>query len=260
MSSRMDRYYQNDEEPKRTSKNDNLYHEIYNDKGYDQVDNDVADINASTIATLDVGKQLDIRDVQAILQKRNETPKIAKEETLKRENIYYEPDNNKSYDVNDMLKKAHENTTEEYRPRSLAETQVLTLQELINNKDYGKKSKIDKSEMKDLINTIYSTNMLKKDDGGGLLDDLKSTGNTTVSPSIKEILEEKKQEMQDNTTDTIDKSFFTSSLGFKKSDFETINKMDKEVEDSNRGTTIFLIILGITFICAAAYIIYKYVL
>lgn len=257
MASRMERYYPTDEKLKRSTKNALLYDEIYDDKKYDEVDN-VKDINADTIATLDVGKQIDIREVQALLEKRstyqNKRELVKEKLPETRENIYYET-GNKSYDINDVLAEAKENTKEEERPRSLAETQVLTLQELINKKDYSNKNKLNENEVKDLIDTIYSTNLLSSDEGTGLLDELKSTGNTTVDSSIKDAIKGDTDEMTH-----IDKSFYTSSLGFKKSDFATLDEINEDNKKNNTGTIIFLIILAIIFVLAVSYIVYKYVL
>ena len=59
MASRMDRYYNNENESKRTNKNINLYDNIYEDKEYENVEK----------LNLNVGKEIDIRDVKALLDK-----------------------------------------------------------------------------------------------------------------------------------------------------------------------------------------------
>lgn len=264
MVSRMDRHYKKDSDSKRTIKNMSLYEDMYNDINYDKSVPNVEDISVDTIDNLNGKKQIDIREVQALLEKRasfQNNRQIIKENTsIKKDDVYYEPEENKTYDINELIEKAREEQTNTYRPRSLADTQVLTLQDLISKKEYGNKSQINQTEMRDLINTIYQTNMLKKSDVGDLFEDLKATGETKDQSDIKEILKEKKAEMEKEESEGIDRSFFTSSLGFKKSDFETLDNVNDDVENSNKGTTLFLIFLTLVFVLCTAFIIIKYVI
>ena len=260
MASRMDRYQYSEEENSRASKNSSLYEDIYEEKGYDELNTDVKNINVDTLS-MTTSHQIDIAEVKALLEKRDAYQKnrqIVKElPTITRENRIYEEET-KNYNINDVLSKAREEKKEEYRPRSLADTQILTLQELVTKKDYSNKSKLDDEEVKDLVDTIYKNNLL--DDG--LLDDLKSSGNTIANPDIKEILKEKKKEIENNNDDveSVDKTFYTSSLGFKKSDFED---NDEKFTDSSKGSkiaTFFLILSCLIFIVLIVYIIIKYVI
>ena len=250
MSSRMDRYYENHgDDAKRTNKNSRLYKDLYNNKDYDNVEN----------LNLSVGKEININDVKDILEKREKYRdakdyRIVKpEEPVMRRVRYYEEDEPNSHDINEMIGKARVDRPAEEKRRSLEETQVLTLEELISKKSYAKKRKIDKAEMEDLVNTIYDTKMLSED--GGLFDDLKSTGKTVMAPSIKQVLEEAKQEMKEN--EDMDNSFFTSSLGLKKSDFET---EEDDSEESNDNTIKFLIVLAVIFIIVVLFILIKFAL
>ena len=250
MSSRMDRYYENHgDDMKRTNKNSRLYNNLYSNKEYDNVEN----------LNLNVGKEININDVKDILEKREKYRdakdyRIVKpEEPVMRRVRYYEEDEPNSHDINEMIGKARVDRPIEDKKRSLEETQVLTLEELISKKSYAKKKKIDKAEMEDLVNTIYDTKMLSED--GGLFDELKSTGKTVMAPSIKEVLEEAKENMKKDEED-MDDSFFTSSLGLKKSDFEDVE--DSDLEESNDNTTKILIVLAIIFLLVVLFILIKF--
>lgn len=248
MATRMERYYQNEQEDfKRTDKNADLYREIYEDKKYD---------NIETLATLDVGKEIDLDDLKALLKERNEADKrylVKPRQELKE--VEQDMIDTSVYDIRELMDKAKNDQKDDVKLRKLAETQAFTLQELISQKDYSNKTTIDKEDVKDLIDTICNTNLLKGDDGLGLLDDLKSTGNTMISPNIKKILDEAKEE--ERTTEEIDKSFYTSSLGFKQTDFDSMED-DEDLESSNKLTTWFLVILSLIFLAAIIYIIIKY--
>ena len=251
--SRMDRYYEkHPEDLKRTHKNSKLYDEVYNNADYDNVEN----------LNLNVGKRVNINDIKELLERRelynnDRDYRIVKPEKEVENKIqYYEIEEPSTYDLNEMIGKAREERPVEEKRRSLADTQVLTLKELVNSKSYAEKKSLDSKEVKDLINTIYDTNLLKSDDGDGLLDSLKSTGKTIMSPSIKQVLEDAKKEEQPE----MDTSFFTSSLGFKDEDLKNVNDTLNDLKESNEKTTQFLIILAILFIMVVIFIIIKFVL
>lgn len=250
--SRMDRYSeQHSKNLNRTNRNSELYNKIYADKNYDSIET----------YSVNVGKEIDIRDVKEMLKKRElygevKDYRIVKpREEVSRRVKYQDVVSEGNHDINEMIGKAKEERPDELRRRHLDDTQVLTLQELVSKKQYAKKTKLDKEEMKDLINTIYDTNLISSDNEQGLLDSLKSTGKTVVSPDIKKVLDEAKK---DDTTE-MDKSFFTSSLGFKDKDLERINSYD-EVDDSNEKTNRFLFILGTVFIVLVLFILIKFAL
>lgn len=250
--SRMDRYYEkHPEDLKRTHKNSKLYDEVYNNANYDNVEN----IN------LNVGKRVNVNDIKELLEKRelynnDRDYRIVKPDSVVEQKIqYYEIEEPSAYDLNEMIGKAKEERPVEEKRRSLADTQALTLKELVNSKSYAEKESLDSKEVRDLLNTIYDTNLLRSDDGDDLLDGLKSTGKTIVSPSIKQVLEDAKKEEEPE----MDNSFFTSSLGFKDEDLKNVNDTLNDLKESNEKTTQFLIILAILFIIAVIFIIIKFV-
>lgn len=248
MSSRMDRYYdKHPEDMKRTSKNSNLYEQLYADKDY-----------TIESASLDVGKEIDISNIKELLNKRssyNELRdyRIIKPEEEKTVVSHVADTDTNSHDINEMLDKAKEEKPEEDKKRSLEETQLLTLQELISQKSYANKTSINKEEVKDLLDTLYDTKLLSGDGCDDLLDGLKSTGNTIVTPSIKQILDDARKSMEKE----MDNSFFTSSLGFKK---DELKEDEEEIDESDAATTKFLIVLGLIFVAIVIFIIVRFVI
>ncbi len=241
--SRMDRYYEkHPDDMKRTVKNSNLYDSLYDGKEY-----------SIESASLDVGKEIDINNIKELLEKRSSYNELKDYQIIKpvsqekeEDQIIVEDDN--SHDLNEMIDKAKEEKPQEDKRRSLEETQVLTLQELISKKSYAKKTSITKEEAKDLIHTIYDTKMISD---GDLLDDMKATGKTVATPSIKQILDDARKGMEKE----MDNSFFTSSLGFKNEDLE-----DDEIDEDDAKTTKFLIVLGAIFLVIVFFILIKFVI
>lgn len=251
--SRMDRYYEkHPEDLKRTHKNSKLYDEVYNNADYDNVES----------LNLNVGKRVNVNDIKELLERRelysnDRDYRIVKpEKEVEKKFQYYEIEEPSSYDLNEMIGKAKEERPTEEKRRSLADTQALTLKELVNSKSYAEKDALDEKDMRDLINTIYDTNLLKSDEGDGLLDGLKSSGKTVVSSSIQQVLDDAKKEEEPE----MDNSFFTSSLGFKDEDLKNVNDTLNDLKESNEKTTQFLIVLAILFIMVVIFIIIKFVL
>ena len=121
-----------------------------------------------------------------------------------------------------------------------------------------------KEELKELFNTITSNSKLNqlnsKTGGFEMLDSLKSNGtNTDNSLSIKQILEEKK-DYKYYKEDEIDKSFFTSSLGFKDEDFE--DEMDNMMEEKSNNTflKVILFIMLVIILTGAIYFGYQFII
>ena len=122
----------------------------------------------------------------------------------------------------------------------------------------------DENTLKELINTISNTSMLNsmtdKELSLDLLDDLKSNENTVSSgsESIKKLLEEaKKSESKKEEKTEIDKSFYTSSLGFKEEDFEELTDIKNHLKTNNILIKILVSILTISFLIGAVVLIFN---
>ena len=126
---------------------------------------------------------------------------------------------------------------------------------------------IDGDSLKELIHTISSTSMLNSMDDNelslDLLYDLKATENTNIvdNDSIKKILAEAKKNEQEKQVKPekheVDKSFYTSSLGFKEEDFEELNDIKNNLKTNNILIKILLSILTIAFLVGAVILIFN---
>ena len=252
MASRMDRYYKNELVTSgRSSKNKSLYEQIENLDNY---------TNIEGVATIEKTNEIDISKVQEMIKNREEYKKRRqlkdilmdeKEELEKIEEVKEEP---KNYDIKTLFSKVQSEPEVENKARRLNQEQYEMLKSL-NNKDKKYDIKKEEEELKELIHTISNSTLLKDltsvdlGEDVGLLDDLKSDTMVGDASSIKKILEEEKKEPKiDDTNTEIDKSFYTSSFGFTKSDFEELKSMNHNIKKSNK----FIIILLVTVIISIA--------
>lgn len=252
MASRMDRYYKSELVTSgRSSKNKSLYDQIENLENY---------TNIEGVATIEKTNEIDISKVQEMIKNRENYKKqkqlknILQEEKEELEKIPEYVEEPKNYDIKDLLSKMQNEEEKEDRQRSLDKEQFEVLKSLKRKeKDYDIQK--EEEELKELINTISSSRVLKgltSVDTGvdvGLFDDLKSDTMVGDASSIKKILEEEKKERKiEDTNPQIDREFYTSSFGFTKSDFEELKNINHNIKKSNK----FIIILLVTVIALIA--------
>ncbi len=238
MSSRMEKYYSEDNNiAKRTDKNRELYESV-NESKIEKFSLD------SNIAVLDDNaKNIDVNKIRDILDKKyREEPKrrsIIIDEEEEKEEI----DERKEYDINTILSKAREEKEvnyEEDRLKRLRDTQFDILKSLKEEKEKEYKEEIQEEknssedELMSLINTITETEM-KSNEANALdiLSDLKGDDNTEVYEGMTEEITEK-----------IDNSFYTTSTKIDKDDFEDFEELKKEVK-SNKAISVILIVFVI---------------
>lgn len=254
---RMDRYYKVEEQTtKRTNKNQELYDKIYGSGEYSNIEG---------IATIDKSNEVDIAKVKNMLKNREEYQRqkeINKFKPFKEEPPSYEvfeDNDDKVYDIRDILEKAKINKPEEEH-KSLDNINFEIIKSLKE-----KNMKKDEEQLKEMIDTISETSQLNKlsnqELGLDIFDDLKSNNNTIIDDksSIKEILETvKKNDESKELTDTgLDKSFFTSSLNFGKKDFEEVQELNKKVKKNNTLTKILFFMITLCVVIAIIYLVYS---
>lgn len=241
MASRMDRYYEKPKIPKaRIIRNEQLYKQIQDLNEYS---------NIGAVTTISKTNEIDITKVKEMIKNRENYKKEKKYQDAlninnedmkpKKDNKFLEQERN--YDIMDVLSKAKNHHEEDGRNRSLKNTNYDVLKNLnLRSTNYDD----SEEELKDLINTITSKKSL--DDDIGLFDDLTADTMVGEASSIRKILAEEKrqQEFVDNTAE-MDKSFFTSAVSFSKKDFEDLKNMKHNVK---RNHLLLIIILCIIFI------------
>ena len=237
MASRMDKYKSST--GSRSSRNKNLYNSIYS---YDEYS------ITSGVASIDKNNEVDISKVKEMLDSREKYQNERKYRNLSRpietEDLppirkRYTEDVTRNYDIRDILNKAKEEKTPDDKERALKDT--VELKRSFEKKDASPE------EIKELINTITFQAVQNKDDDE-LLGDL--IGDDTKVSDIKDVHEF----LEDKNEQTMDNSFFTSSLKISKSDFD--NGLSSKKDTSLKG--YILIIIFLLILCVCAFFVFKY--
>lgn len=227
MNSRMEKYYKEDTVPKRSTRNQDLYDSIYDDINYTDFD-----INPQS-------RTINLEELRKLINPDD------KQREIKREMIaqYNLEEDNKNYDVNEVLDKAKSTKVDDDKKRSISNTQYNILKN-INLKNNSE------TDLKDLINTITTKNLINEDKD--LFEDLKSLDNTTVG--VPNDLNEIFKEDADGETRSMDETFFTKSMKLNTKDFESINN---SLEKNNKLMRIIFIMIVLVILIILGFIIFK---
>lgn len=240
MPSRMDRYYQTDDNiAKRTKKNQSLYDDIHNSSNYSDVEQ-ISNVNEISPARL------------SEILKSDKGEKKVERRIIQNDNIMTDDDLDEcSYDIREVLEKAKVDNSKNNNYHKLKEEQLNLLKKI----ESYKASKQEQDEnLDDLLNTIANTKILKnlndRDLSLDLLDDLKSNNDDTIVGGIDSInkvmhdVPKIKSEVEESNE--IDKSFYTASNSFKVGDFDEIKDIKNSLKKNNfwmKAICIGLIIL-----------------
>lgn len=248
MASRMDRYYDSNSK-RRSIRNSELYKTIYENNEYS---------NIEAVADIEKTNEIDITRIKEMLKNREDYRKNKKYsqvinkpvETIQEQEPEIIKEDEKSYDIRDVLDKAKEEKKETDKYHSLSNFDYDALKS-INLKENVDIKKEESDELHNLIDNITNTSALNKigdnDLSLDLLSDLKD-GNT--SSFDKEKIEKIKD-------DSMDKSFFTSSYTFKENDFEDLININKEVKKNNKLIKILIGIIVIIILLVIGILAYK---
>ncbi len=248
MPSRMERYYQTDVEvARRTRKNQRLYDDIHNSLSQPDVEQIS---NANEISPAKLNEILNRDKKPERRTTRNEELNL---------NVIDE-DDNRNYDIREILEKAKTDNTEKNEYHKLKEEQINLLKKI----ESYKASKQEQDEnLNELLNTIASTKLLKdlndRDLSLDVLGDLKSNNENTIVggissinrvmndvPKVKPIIEEKNE---------IDHSFYTSSMSFKEEDFDDIKEIKNKLKKNNFWMKTMIIILCIVILVVVVVVV-----
>ena len=249
MPSRMEKYYNNNQKRvSRTARNTELYSNLYDAKEY---------TNVEGIATIEKKNEIDLSKIQELLKAHEEIKQERKPVVKRAVRTIEEPEEEeeKKYDIMDVLNRAKDDYNDDNKNRSLKNTQYNILKG-INVKDVE-----NEDSLKDLIHTITNTSVLNKlgdqDLSLGLLEELKSDNNTIVGARgsnelFKNEIENKKSEL-----DEIDKSFYTSNLGFDEKDFEQLSDIKSSLKKNNILITILVFFFLVVVFTGILFILYN---
>lgn len=244
MPSRMEKYYQGGTSVKRRSdKNQDLYRTIYEEGEY---------TNVEGISIIEKNEKIDIEKIRELIgsaKKEEEKPKEIKKTVY--EPLYQHEEEEKSYDIKDVLNKAKSERPEP--ENKFSNTQYNILKNIHLDDTVQAPSTVDDADLKSMIEAITTNSKLGET--GDLLDDLK----TIHAPNLKEELKVDIAEKEETQKEPeIDRSFFTSSLGFTSDDFEDLKEMKDSLRTNNVLTKILLFILLVVIVTGVMFLVYHF--
>ena len=213
MASRMDRYNET-EELSRTAKNTRLYDTLYDSKEY----------SIKTIErTISKTNELNLEAIKNMIAEEKKYEK--KIQPIPKE-IEPEYEEEKAYDINEVLTQAKSHYKEDNLKRSLKEN-PYEIKEKFEQKQQEEKPEIIDDMFGDLIAT-----------------------KTLNESSLKNIIEQEKEDFEPTSKNDL-------SLGLDDKDFEELKDIHKSIKKNNILLKIFLTILILVALFITAYAIYK---
>lgn len=257
--SRMDRYNKENKTNLRSNKNQELYKNIYELGEYSNIEG---------IATIDKSNEVDITKVKNMLknrenyQQQKEIRELSKKEVEAPKYDFYDIDeNDKVYDIRDILTKAKVNKPTEEN-KSLDNVNFEILKELKDKHDHEE----EKENVHEVLDEISNTSKLNKlsdsDLGLDMFSDLQANTMVESKEAIKALLDEVKQKEEEkkvNTTANLDKSFFSTSLNFATDDFEELKDLKKNVKKNNHLVRILVYIILLAVAAAIIYFVFNWI-
>ena len=244
MKSRMDKYYDNNDTKARTSKNQQLYRTIYDEVEYSNVEG---------ISIIEKNEKIDLDMIRELINKNNNVSKL-KSKPIEIPKVEMDEDfeDDKSYDIRDVLTKAKDSRTVDNK--RIFDTKYNILKDISINDDVNVPENIKEEDLKGMIEAISSNS---KAYTTNLLDDLKSIYDATMHERIEKQFEEKEE--KNNKLSEIDKSFYTSTMGFKEEDFEDIKEIQEDVEQNSMLTKILIFVLCLVVVVGIVFLVSHYI-
>ena len=216
MGSRMDKYNNNSDIPKRSDKNKELYRQIYN--AYDEFENLVVPSNVKEIDVSSLKMEITSRDEY---RKVKDYSDITNNKVIRKEKVIEEQKKeNEIYDINELLNKAvkdkKQDSVSENTITSDSYLKKLKLDDTRTNLDIVKEMYEDiKKETEDESEELLKTANLSLD----ILSDLRGDNDDTMIQAP----------IKDEFLSDDDKKFYSSEFKFSKKDFDD-KKLENNVE------------------------------
>lgn len=214
MASRMDRYG-SAEGTSRTQRNRSLYDTLYDSREYSIKTNE---------RTLTGTNELNLEAIKSMIA---EEKKYEKKISPVPKEIVDDHEEEKAYDINEVLMQAKNNYKEDNLKRSLKQNPYEIRENIEKLKEEEEKPEV----IDDMFGDLMATKTLK--DG-----------------SIKEMIEKEKEDFEETTKATM-------NLGLVDKDFEELKDMHNSIKKNNILLKIFLGILILLALLVTAYAIYK---
>ena len=221
MKSRMDKYYVDEDVLQRTSRNINLYEDLYKDKPSPE----------SNVTFIDNISEIDVNKIKEMVNSREEYKKVRQYEELvnkidkKEEDIPFEMGeiDESKYDINQIIEKKRQDKNDDDKVRKLCDIEYTSISytnctdDEILEREKG---------VRELVDTITDVN-----ESTDFFANLKETDDEEVTKTVKET------------------TFYTDTVSFEKEDYD--NKEDEESTPNNSSVALKIIIF-ISFIAAVA--------
>ena len=261
MKSRMERYVSESKELPRSSKNQDLYENIY-----------TSNVVSSNVTSLENESEIDITKIKELIENRDgykrlkgynsiiKTPKVEVTQDFNS----FEDTANKMYDINDMLEEARSKRTvsEREKYRTLRNTQYnilskLDLSEAIENDemdtDFFTKDKTIEKFLTSVQDRVDEKSQRINKTALDLFEDLKGEDNTILTEAISENTRSTPKK-NDN-----DDTFYTSQISFTKQDFEGFQNLQKSVKKNNRLIKFLITFLVVVLLIVVFFAIYTFI-
>lgn len=236
MPSRMEKYYKPSDVKTRTNKNQELYRTIYDEVEYSNVEG---------ISVIEKNEKIDINKIYELINgKKEEKPRRY---PMKTEVEKIDIEENKNYDIVDVLNKAKTERPE--KSRDFSNTQYNILKNINLNEDVKIPDTID-ADLKNMIDAISNNS---KEYTSDLLDDLKTLHNN----NLKDVIKEQDDDYLNKNIIDYDKSFYTSSLGFSDDDFEDLKDIKDEIKKNSIIVKILLFIFLVAILTGIMVLVYN---
>jgi len=266
LKTRMQRYFNDQDEIARTKKNQELYDDIY------------SNVPSSNVAVLNNESEIDISKIKELSENREGYQRVKQYQSIlntstleedKEEYDIYEDIDNKIYDINMILEdaKSRRAIPEREKYRNLRNTQFDILSKLNLNEesknemendemvtDFFTQDKVMKQLMTDINDEETEDTTSTEIEGKtsvDLFEDLKGKENTVLTEAISE--------NKDNMTpvkNADDNTFYTNHLNFTKEDFEGFQNLQTTVKKNNKlikGLITILTIILVAIVVVLAF-------
>lgn len=242
MESRVNKYKDVALDSERSVRNKKIYDSLYND-GYDDVKENVVEAKSN---------EVNLDKLRELLNKGedNELHIVKKESPIDLPS--FELDDDKKYDLKDILSRAKEEKTDEPdKLRSLRNTEYDILKG-INIKEKLKEEE-QKAELKKMIDDVNNTSALNK------LNDKELSLNMFSELEATRKMSRVEETSEIDKTGEIDKTFYTSSLGFTSSDFEELKDINTNLQKDNKVIKVLLVLILVLMLAAGIFVVMNFI-
>lgn len=265
MESRTEKY---SSETTRSSKNKNLYKDLYKDTNY------------SNMVVIDDSNEIDIDKIKQILDKEKKPSRNTSDfEPLDSLKAYYgideeEESPKKKYDINEVLKEAKNkrNIIEEANEKRKIENYKFKNNLSLEN-ELAKTRKVyndlvkEETELLNIMNTLTNIDIDSKNNINNTASMALDLLNT-ISDKEKDIVDEKMDEVNEKVNKALNvkkvdeksKEYSTDTFMFETKDFEGLKSVKENLKKNNKLMLALIFVFTVIVVIACYYLIVKLII